>query len=90
MELPLEIVNLIDNNELDAAIIAITRLLEEHDDDARLHYERGRLYWRLGQHRNAINDYAEAAEADSASPAVEALRQSQAIMAFYDKNRYNP
>lgn len=90
MKLPIEITHLIDNNEIDEAIVAIGRLLEIYPDDAALYYERGRLYWRLEQRRKAINDYVKASELDPSSLAVEALRQAMDIMQFYDKSRYNP
>lgn len=90
MELPIEITHLIDNNEIDAAIVAVSDLIASFPDDASLYYERGKLYWRTECRRKAINDYVKAVDLDSASPAAEALRQAMAIMQFYDKSRYNP
>ncbi len=90
MTLPIEIIHLIDNNEIERAIVAIGLLLESSPDDASLYYERGKLFWRLDERRKAINDYSRAADLDPQSPACEALKQAMLIMQFYDKSRYNP
>ena len=90
MTLPIEITRLIDKNEIETAIVEITGLITSSPDDASLYYERGKLFWRTEQRRDAINDYTRAAELDSTSPAGEALKQAFAIMQFYDKSRYNP
>lgn len=90
MTLPIEISHLINNNEIDAAIVAVTRLLEDGGGDPELYYQRGRLYWRKDMRREAINDYMEAVSLDPSSKAAAALEQASAIMRFYDRNRYNP
>lgn len=90
MTLPTEITHLIDKNEIEEAIVAITRLIENSHGNACLFFERGRLFWRLERRRDAISDYARSAELDPASPAAEALEQAMTIMQFYDKSRYNP
>lgn len=90
MTLPTEVAHLIDNNDIEAAIVAIGKFMESAPDDASLYYERGRLYWRMECRRKAINDYTTSLSLDPSSPAKGALAQAMEIMNFYDKNRYNP
>lgn len=58
--------------------------------DAALYFERGKLYWRLGNRAKAASDYAEAAALDTASPAAEALRHAQEVEAFFNPDLLNP
>ena len=47
--------------------------------------------WRKqGQWHEAINCYLQAIELDPDSPAVEAKRMLDDILAFYNKDAYNP
>ncbi len=68
---------------LDAAIAA-------NPDDATALYQRGKLRWKLGQRGAAMSDYARAADIDPTSPASAALAQANDIMAFFNKDLYNP
>ena len=53
-------------------------------------YQQGNEARRAGQWHEAINCYIQAAELDPESPAVEAKRMLDNIMAFYCKDMYNP
>lgn len=90
MELTKEILSLIENNEVDEAIVALTSIVESGSADAEVYFERGKLYWKKGLMRKAINDYTKSESLDPTGPASQALRQAMTIMDFYDKNRYNP
>lgn len=90
MELPLHIRHLIDNNALEAAIVEIDRLVAGCPDDGRLLFERGRLHWNLGHRREAMADYARAAFIDPSGPATQALAMARDVMAFYNRDLYNP
>ncbi|MCM1093316.1 MAG: tetratricopeptide repeat protein [Lachnospiraceae bacterium] len=90
MELSDKINSLINNNDLEGAIVELDKIIEGDSGDADAYFERGKLYWRLGRHREAINDYNRAVSLNSSSPAAEALRQSMEIMAFYNRDLYNP
>ena len=57
---------------------------------AEEYYRRGNEYRREGNFAEAINCYIRAAELDPDSPAVEAKRMLDDIMAFYCKDMYNP
>lgn len=53
-------------------------------------YEQGNALRRQGKWHEAINCYIQAAELDAESPAVEAKRMLDDIMAYYNKDMYNP
>ena len=53
-------------------------------------YERGNELRKQSQWHEAINCYIQAIELDPDSPAVEAKRMLDDIMAFYCKDMYNP
>ncbi|MFG6381592.1 MAG: tetratricopeptide repeat protein [Muribaculum sp.] len=90
MSIPSHILNLIENNAVDEAIVSIDNLIASGDISAEAYYQRGRLHWQAGHRRAAINDYHSALELDPESPAGEALRLTMSIMEFYNKDLYNP
>ena len=53
-------------------------------------YEQGNEARRHGLWHEAINSYIQAIELDPESPAVEARRMLDDILAFYCKDMYNP
>jgi tetratricopeptide (TPR) repeat protein len=57
---------------------------------AEEYYCQGNAFRQQGQWHEAINCYIKAAELDPESPAVEAKRMLDDIMAFYCKDMYNP
>ncbi|MBQ9187678.1 MAG: tetratricopeptide repeat protein [Prevotella sp.] len=57
---------------------------------AEEYYSRGNAFRKQGLFHEAINNYIKAAELDPDSPAVEAKRMLDDIMAFYCKDMYNP
>ena len=53
-------------------------------------YRKGNDYRKEGNFGEAINCYSEAVAIDSDSPAAEAKKMLEEIMAFYCKDMYNP
>ena len=53
-------------------------------------YERGNAFRKESKWHEAINCYIQAIELDPDSPAVEAKRMLDDIMAYYCKDMYNP
>ena len=53
-------------------------------------YEQGNALRKQGQFGEAINCYIQVIELDADSPAVEAKRMLDDIMAYYNKDNYNP
>lgn len=54
------------------------------------YYQLGNEYRRKGDWKYALDNYMEAIELDSESPAVEAKRMLDDIMSYYCKDMYNP
>ncbi len=79
-----EIDALFASNRLDEAEQALLAM----PADAYTLYMRGRIAWKRGLRREAITMYEESAEIEP-DPAT-ALEQARAIMAFYNKDLYNP
>jgi tetratricopeptide (TPR) repeat protein len=78
---------------LDSAIstLAVPDADEEQSKElAKLYFMRGKLHWRMGHRRDALNDYSYAVSLDPISPAATALAQARAIMEFHAPDLYNP
>ena len=57
---------------------------------AQEYYQQGNEARKRGLWHEAINSYIQAIDLDPESPAVEAKRMLDDIMAFYCKDMYNP
>ena len=57
---------------------------------AQEYYEQGNEARRCGAWHEAINCYIQAIELDPDSPAVEAKHMLDDILAYYNKDAYNP
>ena len=90
MELPLKISQLIENGDFSCAISLLDEFIAHHPDAATAYYERGRLHWRLGNHRKAISDYCSADNLAPHGKAEQALNQAREIMDFFNPDIYNP
>lgn len=80
-------------NDIEKEIERLTEALDAVKDPAEraeLIFRRGRLRWRFEDRAGAMGDYAEAASLDPSGGAPQALRQAQEIMAFFNKDLYNP
>ena len=84
-----DIKRLIAESRIDEALDALTLLIEKESDD-NLYYMRGNLYSKRSDWKHALSDYCKAVELNPESPAVEAYEALQRIMAFYNKDLYNP
>lgn len=59
-------------------------------DDAYLYYLKGNAHMKAGDWRQAMNAFLRAEELDPDGPAPEARHLLDKIMAFYNKDLYNP
>lgn len=57
---------------------------------AEEYYRKGNEFRKQGNWQEALNCYMEAIEFDPDSPAVEAKRMLDDILAYYCKDMYNP
>lgn len=81
---------LLDNNEIERAIEALTEYIKENPLSDEAYFMRGNAYRRLNDWKNAIHNYCEAIEINPDSPAAEAYRAVQEILGFYNTELYNP
>lgn len=82
---------LLQEHRTDEAIAAIEASLAEGGKmDAQLHYLLGNAWRKKGNWQKAIQEYNEAVSLDPDSPAAEALILANDILAFYNKDLYNP
>lgn len=82
--------DLIKNNRLGEAALALEGLIATDPSDAEAWYLRGKVAWRMGERSRAVTCYEHAAGLDSSSPAVIALEQARDIEAFFNHDLLNP
>ena len=82
--------NLISENKLNEAIVLLTEHLIDYPEDGEALFQRGKLYWRLGERAKATSDNAAAALIDPESPAAQALENARDIEEFFNHDLMNP
>lgn len=91
MALDLQKINeLISHNREQDAIKLLSGIIEQTPDCDDAWFMRGKLFWRIGEKRKAMNDYARAVELNADSPAARALENAQDIQAFFNPDIFNP
>lgn len=85
-----EIQRILKESKPEEAIDLLDRHIAANPDDAEAMFQRGKLYWRLGNRSKATSDYAAAAAIDPQSPAVMALEQARDIENFFNPDLLNP
>lgn len=70
--------------------LAEASVLKKRFASAEEYYLKGNEARKRGEFHEAINCYIQAIELDADSPAVEAKRMLDDIMAYYNKDNYNP
>lgn len=72
----------------------LTRIIEDGqaaaDVRADAYVKRGRLRWKVGDMRGALNDYNAAAELDPDGPGADLAAHTVEILNFYNHDLYNP
>lgn len=82
--------SLINANRLDEALAEADSAVERDPADAGALFIRGRIYWKKGLRREAVNDYTAAAAIDPDGPAAIALAQVREINDFFNPDIFNP
>lgn len=72
------------------AIYLLTAYLADHPDSDEALTMRGMKYWGAGRRAEALNDYLEAIRLNPQSRARLALKASQEILDYRNKDLYNP
>ena len=65
-------------------------IIDKDKNEAIELYRQGAEEWKKGNRSKAISLYNRSLELYADSPAKTALKMATDIMAFYDKDRYNP
>lgn len=81
---------IISQNSIDNALKMLTELINADPCNDQLLYERGKLYWKIGNRSSAITDYNAAAAINPDSKARQALEMSTDIMNFFNPDLLNP
>ncbi len=68
----------------------LTSYIESHPGDDEALTARGMQYWSMGNRAAAINDYLAAIEINPDSKAKMALKATNDILDFYNKDLFNP
>lgn len=85
---------MLSRSEGDEALRAANEIVENKgiskETLAMAYYLRGNAYRQQGNVRLALNSYLESMDLDPDGPAAEAYRHLQELLAFYNKDYYNP
>lgn len=73
-----------------ANIDELTMAIAQAPDKESLYLERGKRYWQLRDIPHAFADYDAALRLNPQSPARELKAMAMDILAFYNKEMYNP
>lgn len=81
---------IVEMENIQSQIDALTVQINAMPRFAPNYYERGKLYWRLGNRAAAITDFNTAVSLDPSSPAASYLKMANEILDFYNHDLYNP
>ena len=68
----------------------LTDYVETHPGDDEALTARGMQHWSMGDRASAINDYLAAIKTNPESKAKMALKATNDILDYYNKDLYNP
>lgn len=80
---------LINDNKTDEALHLLDEYIIKNDSDDEAYYLRGNVYRKMGDIRQALNNYLMAIELNPDSPAQTAYNAQIKILDFYNKDMYN-
>ncbi|MBD5173415.1 MAG: tetratricopeptide repeat protein [Bacteroidales bacterium] len=85
-----QITGLIEEGKFDEAIALISQAIVSNNEDDRLYFLRGKVHWKKGMRKEAMNDYASAIRLNPDSPAKIAMEQARAVANFFNPDLLNP
>ena len=74
----------------DEAVALLTEYIAAHPESDDAYTLRGMKYWGMQKRALAINDYLAAIRLNPSSRAAEALKATNEILDYYNKDLYNP
>ncbi|WP_297906899.1 tetratricopeptide repeat protein [uncultured Parabacteroides sp.] len=84
-----EIKRLISDNKSEEAIRLLNEYLQKQPKSDEAWFLLGKVYYKLGNVRLALNSYLQAIEINPESPAREAYNMAIKVLDFYNKDMYN-
>jgi cytochrome c-type biogenesis protein CcmH/NrfG len=85
-----EIGRLLEGDKVERAIEELKRYIAANPKSDKAYFMLGNSYRRKNDWKNAMTNYCEAIAINPKSPAVEAYRQAEEILNFYNHDLYNP
>ncbi len=79
-----------ESGKFDEAIDLLTKEIDNNPQHDGLLFLRGKIYWKKGDKKSAMNDYASAAKLNPDSPAAVALEQAHEVASFFNPDLLNP
>lgn len=80
---------LINENRTDEALRLLDEYIKKNTSDDEAYYLRGNVFRKMGDVRQALNNYLTAIELNPDSPAQIAYNAQIKILDFYNKDMYN-
>ena len=80
---------LINDNKTDEALRLLDEYIKKNETDDEAYYLRGNAYRKIGDIRQALNNYLTAMELNPDSPAQTAYNAQIKILDSYNKDMYN-
>ena len=80
---------LINDNKTDEALRLLNEYIKKNASDDKAFYLRGNVYRKMGDIRQALNNYLTAMELNPDSPAQTAYNAQIKILDFYNKDMFN-
>lgn len=85
-----EILSLIDAAEPCEALSTLNGMIRQGCECDTVYYAMGRLYWRLGNHAEAVRAYRAAVAINPDSVARHALEMADDVFRFFNPDLLNP
>ena len=80
---------LINDNKTEEALRLLDEYIKKNASDDEAFYLRGNVYRKMGDIRQALNNYLTAIELNPDSPAQTAYNAQIKILDFYNKDMFN-
>lgn len=90
MDIIKKISYIINNNNTNNAIDGLSKLIAEDESCWQAYLERGKLYWKEGKLKSALNDYIIADNLNPNSSPKELIKHTLEIIQFRNIDILNP
>ena len=88
--IPNDIFSLLRDDKSQEALAQVEEHISANPRDDNAYYVLGRIYWQLGNHAMAVNNYRMAIDINPQSPARYALEIAGDVFDFFNPDLLNP